>query len=450
MNDWFDAEQRVERAQQLSESHRWEEALREIEAALEINPNNASWHAHHGFLLDELGRTEEAIRAYRQSLDLDPDDAEVSIALGVDLAKLERFSEALNIFEELARQDSDFEPAYCNRISIYTLLGRHDQAEEMFYLSQELEPDCPHCFFHIGSSLATRGQTERALYCWNRVLQIDPQYPGVRQNIARAHRVQGKPEIAKQHLLAELREDPGNPDLIFELAELALEASDFESARSKFEQILDLEPDNLDAHFELARLELALEEPAKALEHFQAIMAMDPNSDFPGFDVRYAEALVHLERYEDARKHLEDTAHRNEDDVSAKLLLGNTLLALDKGELAADQFRKVLATEPQHPVAHHHLAVCFFKRREYQRGLEHCLEAVKAQPNYILAQYKAILAHLELGQYRQAKAMLTIALQTDPSNTMLQDFSRKFWRLRLRYMSRHFLAFFAGFFVKRG
>ena len=61
MNDWFEAEQRVERAQQLSESQRWEEALTELDAALAINPNNATWHAHRGYLLEELDRWEEAV-----------------------------------------------------------------------------------------------------------------------------------------------------------------------------------------------------------------------------------------------------------------------------------------------------------------------------------------------------------------------------------------------------
>ena len=53
MNDWFEAEQRVERAQQLAESRRWTEALAELDAALEINPSNGVWLAHRGYVLDQ-------------------------------------------------------------------------------------------------------------------------------------------------------------------------------------------------------------------------------------------------------------------------------------------------------------------------------------------------------------------------------------------------------------
>ena len=177
MNEWFDAEQRVERAQQLSESQRWVEALAEIEVALTINPNNATWHAQRGYILEELDQCEEAVRAYERAQDLEPGDRDVSVALGVALIQLGRNARAVEIFEGLARAHPDFEAAYCHRIAAYAELGLHDRAEEMFYLAQELDDCCPHCFFHIAVSLLTRGQTERAIYCWERVLELASDSP---------------------------------------------------------------------------------------------------------------------------------------------------------------------------------------------------------------------------------------------------------------------------------
>src|SRR3989304_463065 len=98
MNDWLEAEQSVERAQQLSESHRWAEALTELEAALAIQPTNALWHAQRGYLLEELDRTEDAAEAYHRSFELDGDDREVALALGATLARLRRLGAAREIF----------------------------------------------------------------------------------------------------------------------------------------------------------------------------------------------------------------------------------------------------------------------------------------------------------------------------------------------------------------
>jgi hypothetical protein len=43
MNDWNDAEQQVEKAQELFEQQKWSEALELLRAAVSINPYNSAW-----------------------------------------------------------------------------------------------------------------------------------------------------------------------------------------------------------------------------------------------------------------------------------------------------------------------------------------------------------------------------------------------------------------------
>jgi tetratricopeptide (TPR) repeat protein len=442
MNDWFEAEQRIERAQQLSESQCWEEALAEIEAALEINPHNAAWHAHRGYLLDELERYAEAVEAYERSIELEPDDRDVLVAYGAGLSRLRRFTKALTVFRELARQYPDFEPAYCQRIAIYTDLERHDQAEEMFYLAQELEPDCPHCFFNIGNSLAQRGQTERALYCWERVLDIEPEYPAVRQCIAQAYRTQGKPDEATEYLLAELRDDPGNTDILFELAELALDSGQTSAAAAKFSLIVELDPTCWQAHFRLGKLFLDRNELTEALRCFDTVERITDEPDAPDFDLKVGETCLRLGRLEDAHKRLERAVEEDAQNRPALMLLGDCLLAMGKNEKAADSFRRVLAVDNTDPYAHHNLAVCFFRMGNYRAGLAHCLEALRQKPDYAAALHKVVIAHLRLAQWRQARKMLQIALRNDPENPTLRDLSRQLWRYRLRHYARVVLSQF--------
>ncbi len=63
----------------LNQAFRYEEkddpenALRECEAALELDPDLAGAHNLRGVVLEELGRPEEAILAYRRALQLKPD-----------------------------------------------------------------------------------------------------------------------------------------------------------------------------------------------------------------------------------------------------------------------------------------------------------------------------------------------------------------------------------------
>lgn len=437
MNDWFEAEQRVERAQQLSESQCWEEALSEINVALSINPNNSMWHAHRGYILEELERWEEAAAAYEASLEVEPGDPDVSVAWGIALSRLGRFGKALEVFEEIARLQPDFEPAYCHRIGIYAELGRHAESEEMFYLAQELNESCPHCFYSIGISLAARGETERAIFCWRRVLELDPDYVGVHRRVAQACRAQGKHDEAREHYLRELREDPGNTDLLFELADLAVESGDATSAAAKCTQILELDPTHVEAHFALGCIWLGRGHPARALACYEQVEALsDGLPEFPDFDHRVAESLMALRRFSDARERLARAAAADPDNSGVGVTLGQCLLAMRQPDRAADALRRVLARDAQNATAHHMLAVCLLAQGRPEASLEHCTIAIQAKTDYVSAMHTSARACLQLARWRDARSALRRAMRIDPGNQDLPALAKVVWKYRLRHYVR--------------
>jgi len=436
MNDWLEAEQRVERAQQLSESHRWAEALTELEVALAIQPTNALWHAQRGYLLEELDRTEDAAEAYQQSFDLDGDDREVALALGSTLARLGRMGAALETFEALARQHPDFEPAYCHRVYIYAELGRHDQAEEMFYLAQQLDDECPDCFFYLGESLAARGQHDRAIYCWERVLDLEPAYIGVNQRIAQAYRAKGDCKQAREYLLRELRDDAGNVRLLFELADLALEAGQVAAASAKLEHILELDPRHAGARLALCRIWLRCGHPEKAWNCIQELEAANDGVreyNRGEADALAGEVLCQLGRFAEARVRLEAAIERGADSAPVLMLLGDTFLAIDKASEAADRYRRVLAADAHNPFAHHKLGVCLLKTGRADAALEHCLCAVRGKPGFGGAMFSAAIAHLRLGQWRAARCMLGRAAGALDDNGPVRQIRKRLWRYQISY-----------------
>lgn len=434
MNDWFEAEQRVERAQQLAESRQWPEALAELDAALAINPTNGAWMAHRGYVLDQLERYDDAIDAYRASAELEPGDADVLLALGVDLARMGRGEEAIVALNEASRLSPELEPAYCYRILAYADMGEHDRAEEMFYLAQQIREDCPHCFFHMGSSLAARGMYERAIYCWGRTLDIDPTYPGVKHAIAEAHREQGNTDRAREYYLAEIRQDPGNVELLFDLAELEHEAGFPAKAAAKLRQIIELEPEYGQAHFTLGEMLLEVNEPREALEALRTAADLDP--EIPRLHLRLGQALMQLSEYRDAQRHLSAAAVAEPTDEGVLLVLGNCQLRLGRVGAAADKFRRVLALAADCPEAHHNLGVCHFLEGNYEAGLEHMLRAVDLDGENVVAMHKAVLVLMHVRRWKEARAMIDRALAIDAQDAALRELRDRFWRYRLKSMLR--------------
>lgn len=447
MNDWLEAEQRVERAQQLSESQRWEEALAEIDVALAINPDNASWQAHRGFILEELGCTADAAEAFEAAYKLEPGDRDVAVALSGALADLERFSRALEVLDQLVTLYPDFEPAYCHRIGIYGELGRHDQAEEMFYLAQELDDSCPHCFFYMGMSLAAREQFDRAIFCWQRVLAMVPDYVGVNRRIAQAYRAQGQLDQSRKHYLQEIRDDPGNTDLLYELAEMVLESGQVATAAAKFAQIVELDPEHVESHFALGKIQLLRGQPGQALACFEVAEKTSGGlSDLAGFDAKVGEALLRLGRFVEARERLEVAVEEDPRNLEPLMMLGDCLLTGGKPGDAADAFRRVLALDADNAYAHHELGLCLVRDGHFAAGLEHCLHAIRARPDYWAAMHTATLAHVRLAQWREARSMLRRALRHHPQNPDLQQLSKRLWGYRLRHYLSRLMAPFARAF----
>lgn len=437
MNDWLEAEQRVERAQRLTESEKWGEALAELDAALAINPNNATWHAQRGMLLEELERWEEASEAFETSRSLDPSDPEVSVALGQMLVRSERLAKALAVYDQLAQRYPDYEPAYCFRIHILSELGRHEQAEEMFYLAQELDESCPRCFMYMGGSLAARGEFERAIYCWERVLELDADSFGVNRRIGQAYRSQGDLETARDYFLREMRDDPGNTDLLFELADMMLESGQVAMAAAKLTHILELDPDHVRANYALGKIWMLRGQMDKAQEHLLAADTLSTGNTRPsGLDILLGENFFQLGQFDESQECLTRALERSPVHIEAHIIRGNCLLATDKPEKAADSFRRVLAVEANHAFAHHQLGVSLYRTGDYRAGLSHCREALRIKPDFSAALSTSAIGHLRLGEWRNARKMLRKALQYDPQNADLQRLLKRLWWFRIRRVAR--------------
>jgi len=431
MNDWFDAERRAERAQQLTEAHRWEEALAEIDVALDVNPDNSNWLRHRGFLLDQLDDFEKAVTAYQRALEMEPDDRELLLLLAIDLARLGRLSAALTKFERVNHLYPDFEPGYCYQISTYVELGRHDKAEEAFYIAQQLNDSCPHCFFHMGLSLAVRGEFKRAVYCWDRVLSIDSSYERVKGLIARAYRGMGDLKRAEEFYLEAIREDPGDVDLLYDMGDALAESGDLDSAKIKFRQVVELAPDHVDAHFALGHLALLSDDAETAIKRFEQVAELDPS--YGPLDLQFGSAYARVGRYAEARRRLERATQAHADNKEALMLLGNCLLRLNKPAAAADQFRKALSLDATTPNAHHNLGVCCFLLGEHERGIEHCRRAIELKPDYAVAIIKSVLAYQRLGRFREAHDMIVYGLRVDPESALLLQLRNRLWRARVKH-----------------
>lgn len=419
MNDWDDAERRVERAHELFDRGQWEAALHELRAAIAINPYNGSWHYNLGLTYDAMNRYQEAIVAYRQAHEIDPDDVEILCALGHDCNRAGNFDEAITFFERIESIDASFEPCYCNRIVSYSEKGDHEKAEEMFFLARQYREKCPTCFYNMGVSLFARGLPDRALWCWQQVLAMEGNFPNIHARIADAHWAKGQLPEARTHLIEELRTAPGNLHVMLDLGELLMEIGDLAPAAEKFRQVLELSPNDATAVFHLGQLALRDGRVPEALEFFRSTLRHDRT--FPGAHLRIAQVYLTQNQRSEAAYHANCELSQQTSDEQTLLDLGNLFMDLGQLGMAEQTFQRVLAGNPQSAAARHNLAVTLLKANRVDEGIEQERQALRIQPKYMLAMHNLSLAYLQKRDITRARFWLREAMDISPADPQLKQ-----------------------------
>ena len=137
---------------------------------------------------------------------------------------------ATSDYAEAIRLDPKNAGAYVSRGVGYQNKGDHDKAEELFYLARQYREHCPVCYKHMGHSLMLRGQYDRALWCLQKALQLEPGQPDVHSRIAEVYWAKNMLPEARQHFLEEIRSNPGDVDTLLDLGEAFQKRTQFHTA----------------------------------------------------------------------------------------------------------------------------------------------------------------------------------------------------------------------------
>jgi len=419
-NSWDQADQAASLAFEMYENGELDMALAQIQEAIDINPANAAWHFNKGLTLDALERFNEAIETYRAALELTPDDPEILNSLAVDYTRSGQYDRALATFERIQQIDPTFEPCYCNRIITYTEIEQHDKAEEMFYLAQQIDPDCPICFYNIGNSLFSRGQFDRAIWCWKRTAMLEPTHPQINYRIAQAYWAAGRVTDAEQYFLEELRNNPGDTDVILDFGIFLLQHGRYQAAREKFHRIRELRPDAAAALFYLGELERAVESYEKAEMFYR--QALEKDAGLPGPRFRLAELAAADGRREQALEYLQAEHELDITDIDVLMQMGRLFLEVGQPEGATECFLKIVDEHRDHAEAFQGLALALRQRGDAEGALrffEHAIKLGHREPEVFI---KTARLYLATRQHTMAIKTMDAARRSAPEDRRVRWF----------------------------
>lgn len=451
MNDWFDAERHVEKAHEYYEAGQWDAAENELRDALALNPYQPEWHFNLGLTLDAAAKHAEAVAAFKAAHKLKPDDPQALLMVGSSLLAEGKSEEALPWLEKAeALSEKDSAQALVHKVEAFAHLGRHAEAEEAFYLAQQIEPEHPDLYVGMAESLLAQGKHDRAVWCLREAARLDPSLVGINARLADAYAQTGRQERARQLYLLELRRDPGDIDTLLDLGDLLVEMARYIEAGEKFRRVLELEPDNIDAHFALGDLAERAGDRTAAATSFDVVVRLD--TTFPEARARLAALLLDEDRPDAAvrartllrgektelLKELAEVEGRLSDELRERVEeLGGLMLDAQLAGEVVKVLEAAVEAEPNHAGLRHLLSVAQLETGRTAAGIEQAREALRLDGRMVPAMHNLALANLELGRTQRARYWASQASSIDPDDPAIR-------RLRLRLMLRFWAGAFAA------
>ena len=177
-----DAEAHLNRANVLKVMGRSAEALAGYARALELKPGWPQAENNRGTVLRDEGLYQDALAAYDRALAASPDYAEALNNRGIVLQDLKRPAEALECYDRALRRMPGFAAAFNNRGSALLDLRRFADALSCFDQALALRPGDIEVINNRGNALQGLARYDEALAAYDQALALNPDHVSALNN----------------------------------------------------------------------------------------------------------------------------------------------------------------------------------------------------------------------------------------------------------------------------
>jgi tetratricopeptide (TPR) repeat protein len=135
------------------QSEDYQQAIKDFDKAIELNPNLAEAYNNRGLVYGKLGNLQQAIKDFDKAIELNPNYAEAYYSRGIAFGKLGNLQQEIKDYDKAIELNPDLAQAYYNRGNAHMNLDNLQQATkdlktaallglkeaQYFLVSQEIE-----------------------------------------------------------------------------------------------------------------------------------------------------------------------------------------------------------------------------------------------------------------------------------------------------------------------
>ncbi len=391
----LDLGQALQRAGQLLQAGRTQEAGPLLERILAVAPNQPDGLQLRGLLARRLGDAQGAEMWLRRSLKAQPAQPHVLNNLGNVLKDANRLADAIAAYREAVRLKPDYGDAWTNLGLTLAASGDHQGALCAYDRTLEIAPAAPRALAGKGLSLHHLERLDEAETVLEAAVAAAPQDMKPLNNLAKLYRERGEEARAAACFEQALAQAPTAHSLRIGLAGAYYNLGRWEEAQRALAQVLDHEPANLDAHHTLTTILCSTGRGDAVAGTYEAALAKAPNHK--GLWEAYLGAIWLLEQFE---------AGLSVVDRAEAACGSHPLFSLWRGRMFVSLGAADRALDHLDPALDHHDTV---------KGHGIAIERARA--------------HLVLGDYKAGAKELAPVAAADPDDYALWAHLEVLWRL---------------------
>lgn len=248
-----------------------EDAIREYDKALTINPKNTDTCDKKAKSLFALGRDEEALLALKNIIMFDPQNSE-------SYYKIAEALEDLGRDEEAKSERAKAQAIETNHTDIATQLSANDEEIKECEQHIAINPDNPWDYFAKGSLLSAKGCYADALVAFEKAVELKPKCANFYMHKGAALSSLGRHAEALTEFETALSFAPKLADLYIYKGRALLALHIYEEALTEFSNAIDINPKNADAYYEKIKVLLPLGRFEEATLAHDRVIELNPKS----------------------------------------------------------------------------------------------------------------------------------------------------------------------------
>jgi tetratricopeptide (TPR) repeat protein len=423
----------------------------QVLAAVPDASKSAKLYSALGFTYEQQKQYKNAIEAYRHAIEQDRDNLDAIRGLAQNLLNDGQTDAALEQYKVIADANPEDAQTYVRIAEIYRKQGKYDTALENLKKAETMVQDSIEVPYNISAIYQAQGRFDEAAQVMKDLLKKSEKADGnytqseksnravFLERLGTIYRDQGNNQAANESFrqIIAFGGDDNIERGYQQIIDTWREAKEWQKATDVAKEASAKLPNSQDLKMVLAAQQADMGDGDRALKSVQALLKGAP-ADRAVY-ITLAQMNTRLKRYSDAEQALdkaEQLATKQDDKEYVWFLRGSTFERQKRYAEAEVQFRKVIASDPQHAMALNYLGYMLADQNtKLDEAFSYIKRAVDIDPTNGAYLDSIGWAYFRLGKYELAEESLTKASQkinTDPTvHDHLGDLYQKTGRLKL-------------------